>query len=351
MCRPNQFDVGIGEILLKWLKRIVLGLVAISALVVVSGIGYEQWSRWSAAREYPPPGELIDVDGRNIHLNCTGSGSPTVILEHGASNYGSVSWVLVQPEIAKANRVCSYDRDGVNWSDQRVEPRSAIQITDELHSVLNAASESPPYVMVGHSFGGELIRFYTYRYPQEVSGLVFVDSSHPDQNQRYADLFEYEAEDYTWQDTIYDRMTAATGVMRIFDTVVYGVIPEEAKIAHEYTPQSMPSLFREQLAVPQIRAEIRESGSFGDLPLIVLTGGEGIYGPTPEEAEEMDEADVVELVKDGQLWLDMQGEIAMLSTISDHRVVEHSGNRIPFEAPEEVIRAVHDVIAMTRTVE
>ena len=173
--------------MLKWFKRVALLLIAILGVMLLSGFAYEQWSRWTAAREYPPPGQLVDVNGHKLHLNCSGVGGPTVILEHGITVYGSVSWAIVQPEIAKTNRVCSYDRSGYMWSDRRRPAPTGMENVADLHLALEIAGESPPYILVGHSYGGIVMRIFAARYPTEVDGLVFVDSSHPDQQERFGE--------------------------------------------------------------------------------------------------------------------------------------------------------------------
>ena len=134
------------------------------------------------AQELPPaPGQLVDVDrGRRLHLLCSGQGAPTVILEAGASAFAN-DWTLVQRAIATSHRVCSYDRAGMGWSDPLpAEAIAAERDTPDLHALLAAAKESAPFVLVGASHGGLLIREYLARYPADVSGLVFVDPSTED---------------------------------------------------------------------------------------------------------------------------------------------------------------------------
>ena len=127
----------------------------------------------------PPPGRLIDVGGRTLHFICSGAGSPTIILEAGASAF-AIDWSLVQPEVARRNRVCSYDRAGSGWSQPRGEVDTPARIVRDLHAALAAAGEKPPYVLVGASMGGVYVRLYQLEYPTEVAGLVFVDPSTED---------------------------------------------------------------------------------------------------------------------------------------------------------------------------
>jgi pimeloyl-ACP methyl ester carboxylesterase len=122
-----------------------------------------------------PPGKLVDVGGRKLHLYCTGKGSPSVILEAGAGSF-STDWGLVQPEIAKRTRVCSYDRACYGWSDPGPEWDSTAQVANDLQIALRKAGEHPPYILVGHSMGGLFVRWYQHGHPGQVVGMVLVES-------------------------------------------------------------------------------------------------------------------------------------------------------------------------------
>src|SRR5438046_8619581 len=130
-----------------------------------------------SAPPLPAPGRLVDIGGWRLHLNCTGDArpaGPTVILEAGIGDF-SVEWSLVQPMVARFARVCSYDRAGDGWSELGPHPRTLHQIVYELHTLLDKAGERPPYVLVGHSYGGWLVRLYRSTYPSEVVGMVLVE--------------------------------------------------------------------------------------------------------------------------------------------------------------------------------
>jgi len=126
------------------------------------------------------PGQLVAVGGSKLHIQCTGSGAPTVILEAGFPG-SSLDWVSVQPEVAKFTRVCSYDRAGFGWSELKDSPRSTAEISQDLQQLLTNSSVAPPYVMVGHSMGGLYVRGFTQRLPETVIGMVLVDATHEDQ--------------------------------------------------------------------------------------------------------------------------------------------------------------------------
>src|ERR671914_941207 len=168
----RRFMRRIGRALL-WL------IVALLALAVVGAI-YQAIATERAERAYPPPGEMVDVGRYNLHINCVGQGSPTVVLDAASGGF-SAQWVRVQREVSGTTRVCAYDRAGMGWSEMGPEPRDAKQISSELHTLLKGAGIEGPYVLVGHSFGGLYMRTYAARYPDEVAGVVLVDSSSPKQ--------------------------------------------------------------------------------------------------------------------------------------------------------------------------
>ena len=159
-----------GRRILTWLGGIV-GVLLVLGLV---GWIYEPLAEAADAKAYPPPGKMVDVGGYRLHLNCTGSGSPTVVIESGLGD-SSATWGWVQPEVAKTTRVCTYDRAGMGWSETSPQPRTAREFAKELHTLLAKANEPGPYVLVGHSLGGYTVRVYAHDYPAEVVGVVFVD--------------------------------------------------------------------------------------------------------------------------------------------------------------------------------
>jgi hypothetical protein len=157
----------------RWLLYPVMAMMA---LVAVGG-GYETVSG-ALDEDFPMPGQLIDVGGHSLHLNCRGSGSPTVILEPGAGGISStLAWIT--PAVARDTRVCVYDRAGRGWSEPADGPQDGAQIANDLHTLLERAHVPGPYVMAGHSFGGLYVLAFAARYPDEVAGLVLLDSTEP----------------------------------------------------------------------------------------------------------------------------------------------------------------------------
>jgi pimeloyl-ACP methyl ester carboxylesterase len=153
----------------------VLPLLGLT-LVALSTAGFlYQWRGLARdARRFSPPGELVDVGGHRLHVVCQGEGMPTVVLE-SAIAASSLSWLRVQPDVARFTRVCAYDRAGLGWSDQSTVPRTFARILDDLHAVIKKLHRGSPSVMVGHSFGAFVCLAYAAQFPHEVDGLVLVD--------------------------------------------------------------------------------------------------------------------------------------------------------------------------------
>ena len=157
----------------RWLLYPVIAMMALAAV----GGGYETVSG-ALDEDFPMPGQLIDVGGHSLHLSCSGSGSPTVILEPGAGGMSSVSaWIT--PAVARDTRVCVYDRAGRGWSEPADSPQDGAQIATDLHTLLERGHVPGPYVLAGHSFGGLYVLTFAARYPDEVAGMVLVDSTAP----------------------------------------------------------------------------------------------------------------------------------------------------------------------------
>jgi pimeloyl-ACP methyl ester carboxylesterase len=156
---------------MSWLRAIAL--IVLFPAVACAG------SALDSLPAPPVPGRMIDLGGYRLHLWCTGSGSPTVVIVPGAGEF-SFDWALVQPEVARFTRVCTCDRGGEAWSDLGPAPRTKTQEAFDLRRALSTAGERGPYVMVGHSAGGEVVRLFEIDGPRDVAGMVLVDSSTPE---------------------------------------------------------------------------------------------------------------------------------------------------------------------------
>ncbi|HEY9014914.1 MAG TPA: alpha/beta hydrolase, partial [Gemmatimonadales bacterium] len=156
-----------GRRVLRRIGRTLAALVGLLVVLGLMGAGYEALAAAGDARRYPAPGQLVDVGGYRLHIQCVGTGSPTVVLDAGLSG-SSLDWSLVQPELGRTTRVCAYDRAGMGWSDPGAQPRTPRQIADELHTLLTNAGIAGPYVLVGHSLAGKNVRLFALAHPEEV---------------------------------------------------------------------------------------------------------------------------------------------------------------------------------------
>jgi len=285
---------------MRWTAKALLWLVVALVVLAVIGAIYQAIATERDERAYPPPGHLVNVGGYSLHINCVGEGSPTVILE-SALGAMSAHWVRVQQVVAETTRVCAYDRAGMGWSEPGPEPRDARQISSELHTLLKDADTEGPYVLVGHSYGGLYARMYAARYPNEVAGVVLVDSSHPEQ-------FTRSPEGRAMYEQI-RRLGAVIpfltrlGVTRLFN--VYPAHPDlppqqRAQIeAFNSSTRQVATTVAEFRATPETTAQVRSTGTLGDKPLAVISAGE-----------------------QSSSWLELQDELAALSSDSIHHVVE-----------------------------
>jgi pimeloyl-ACP methyl ester carboxylesterase len=165
----------IGRRVLRGIGRTLAALVGLLVALGLAGASYEAIAAAGDARRYPPPGRLVDVGGERLHIQCVGTGSPTVVLDAGLGG-SSLDWNLVQSELGNTTRVCAYDRAGMGWSDPSPYPRTPRQIADELHTLLTNAGIAEPYVLVGHSLAGKNVRLFALTHPDQVAGMVLVDA-------------------------------------------------------------------------------------------------------------------------------------------------------------------------------
>lgn len=280
--------------------RALLLVVAAVLVLAVAGAIYQAIATQRAERAHPPPGEIVDVGDHSMHIDCAGRGSPTVILEAALGNM-SAGWVRVQKQVSDTARVCAYDRAGMSWSESGPDPRDAEQITGELHALLDNAGIEGPYVLVGHSYGGLYMQTYATRYPDEVAGVVLVESSHPQQFSRLPG----GEENYERLKQLYAvaPLLARIGVIRLFNlSPAPPELPQQQRAqidALNPSTHQVSTTAQEFRATPQTTAQARRLRSLGKKPLAVVSAGD-----------------------QPAAWLDLQEELATLSDENIHRVVD-----------------------------
>jgi pimeloyl-ACP methyl ester carboxylesterase len=321
----------------KWL------IISLGLIIAAGAIFQFSMTLWES-HLYPPPGKLVDIGGLRLHINCTGAGSPAVILEAGP-NDSSVIWQLAQPEISRFTRVCSYDRAGFGWSDAPNEPRSSLNIANELARLLTRAGVPGPYVLVGHDFGTLDLRVFAARHRREVAGMVFVDSVHPDIHHRPP--FNVAAQSAVAN--FYYRVlpwTVPLGLPRILgwcrNNFTFSNQPKEWD---RFVPEAAAQYCRLQSwRAEQAQASDENGSSFyantsplGDMPLIVLSHDPevndfgGFFSPA-------------DLVKAERAWMEMQGELRTLSSRSKWIVAKGSPHWIQIHRPDLVAAEVEEIV-------
>ena len=301
-----------------------------------------------------PPGKLVDLGGHRLHVNCSGKGNPTVVVENGLGDF-SFDWVLVQKKVEEFTRVCTYDRAGYAWSDPGPKPRTFAQINLELRDALAKLGEKGPFVLVGHSYGGPVIRNFALTYRHDVAAMVQVDAA-------------------------FEGMRVGIGggkTMRLGDDAKGNSIPdprEEMKASDKPSlpadmppqgPQGLDAMYKalpkedqERQLWAQALLEMQDAegsqmewsgvyfakwikssqeGSLGAIPLIVLTRAEGGYG----NDQDVPAAQLEKERKDGQAML------VRLSTNSKQVIVK-SGHNMEVEAPGDVAGAIRQVVDAVR---
>lgn len=316
-----------------WPRRMMRGFAIVVLVLAAAGFLYENIFEARDRRFNRMEGELVNVNGRKMHIDCAGEGSPAVILDAGLGDT-YLSWRKVQPEIAKFARVCSYDRAGLGYSDSSSRPRTSRVIAQELHDLLQAARIPPPYVLVGHSMGGYDVRLYASLYRNELAGMVLVDASHPDQENRFPrELKDMEG---SWQrEAEFVEYGMPFGIPRLL-----GLCDDDpAQRAAECNWHSAKEGAAEMKAFPQSAAETAATGSLGDMPLAVLS-----HDPDKPSAELP--PDLAKSTNDA--WEKMQEELAHLSTRGTQTVAKNSAHYIQLDRPDLVIDAVRHVVEQAR---
>jgi len=302
--------------------------------LAIAGFLYENICEARDRRFNPMPGRLVNVDGGRMHIDCTGEGSPAVILDSGLGD-SFLSWRKVQPQIATFTRVCSYDRAGLGYSDPGPLPRTSDVMAKELHALLEAAGVTPPYVLVGHSMGGFDVRLYASLYRSEVAGMVLVDASHPDQGNRFPPEIKDMIASWTRQ-LEFTEFTMPFGVPRLL-----GFCGNDPTVrAAECNWRTSRGKLAEERAFSKSASQAAATGTLGDMPLAVLSHDPD--DPMPDVPPDVGKAFEIAM---GQ----MQEELAHLSTKGTRVTAKNSSHYIQRDRPDMVIEAIHSVVNQARS--
>ena len=301
--------------MLRWITRILIGLCGILVAALIAGASYQ----WIATRNdlaaTPPPGRLVDVGGHRLHLWCTGSGAPSVILETGLGGT-SADWGFVQPGVAEFTRVCSYDRAGMGFSDPGPSPRTTRRIVGELAQLLERGGVSGPLILVGASIGGFTARVFASDHSDRVAGLVLVDASHEDQKESVPGIAPFVP------------ILSSIGAFRLLG-VSFGPPPDSLAPAVQsfaratrFRAAGYQAAADELLHMTESAAEVRVARRPLAIPLVVVTGGRG----------------------NDPGWQDLQRGQVGLSQRGCQIVAAQSGHVVAIDEPQVVVNAIRATV-------
>ncbi len=322
---------------MKWVKRILLSILGLVLSLILVGFVYEHISRIYVEKHMPIRGKLIDIGEHKLNLNLKGTGKHLVVFESGLDAGGSLVWGQVQDEISKTNSTASYDRAGIMWSERGKNPKTGEAIATELHTLLKKANQNGPYLLVGHSIGGYIVRSFVEKYPGEVLGIVLVDASHPEQFKRFPP--EVTAISSTPPEWL-AKFVNSIGIVRLFFTGEQ--YPNTLKtdsiniINNSYLPASLPAVLEEKKNLEEMAKEAGRINTFGNIPLIVITG---------ISENRRNEYPTKELgLKVEKIWMQMQKELLELSTNSEQMLANRSAHFVQLQQPEVVIEAIRKIL-------
>jgi pimeloyl-ACP methyl ester carboxylesterase len=326
-------------------------------LILIISVSIAGSPSGALAPPYPAPGQLIDLGGWRLHINCTGEpvrGQPTVVLEAGAGDF-SVEWSLVQPAVARFARVCSYDRAGSGWSELGPRPRTMAQIVWELRALLDKAGAAPPYVLVGHSFGGVLVQLYASTYPSHVAGVVLIESgslnplrfvngklTRPAESATGAAIPAVKTSGPLRETDIPPRVlsmmeAAARDSGPHANDSPRDKLPREAQrmrtwaLSQVKTYAANDNPFEGEELARMRTDQIKNAPAFGEIPLVVLVRGRPEdQGPGAQAMEDEHRREQV--------------ASAGLSRKGRYIVADRSGHHVQLDQPDLVVTAIRDVI-------
>ena len=326
------------------LARRLFGLVAkvvavVVAAAVLAAAAFEQIGAWRDSRVLKQIGRSVDIGGRALNVHCLGEGSPTVIFVSARTAPGFV-WMPTQRGVSAFTHACWYDRADLGWSDPGPDPAWGDAAARDLHRLVQSAGFRPPLVLVGHSFGGHVIRLYHHAYPGEASGLVFVDAAHEDAG-TIPGMPHRERPPIPRPVILTISMVLGQLGMMRFMASDPGPPPkhwsvEEWDILARLRRQRNVALADAKIGPGRATDDlVRSAGGLEEMPLIVLTQGNQA---SPSSASP------------GVLggWVDLQRRLAERSRRGRQVVVADSGHGMPQEAPDAIITAVREMVTMVR---
>lgn len=292
--------------MIKMIKKILVSLLLLPIVILLSGLTYQAIGSFLDLANAKPPGELIDVDGHKMHIYCTGTGEPTVILD-AAADGTTAYWGWIQSDLSEKTRVCSYDRPGHGWSQRSTSSQTAGQIAMDLKLLLKEANIEGPYIFVGHSFGTNVGRIYREQNPDDVVGMVFIDPPplHPTIPIPASFLEGAKGDQWIMEN---GELMAYFGFFRLKNLFGSPTPTLPSKEDTEYrkfyaSPELWKSLREGSNVSEETFEQVRNIKDMGDVPLLVISAGQ----PQNEMRRE---------------WTEVNKQIATLSTKGEHHIFQ-----------------------------
>lgn len=306
-----------------------LCIIGSTALLII-GSTYQYVSTKHDDLRYSPPGKFVQVNGKKIHYVSKGHKAPTIILDAGLGA-DHQWWCLVQEELAKCAQVFSFDRPGYGWSDAATTPRTSEHIVSELHNLLQACELKPPYILVGHSFGGANMRLYANTYSEQIAGLILVDACHEDQN---------------FEEDVSSQSFLERGKGYLF----YSTFSHYVGISRWYMPESLKPFFSSLMTQGQRDSIIAKASSVTSLcardnEMLHLT--KSLYQLKRSKNTLLDKPVIVitaEETNSDPQWQEYQKQLVSLSKKGKQIIAKKSSHMVNVDKPEVIIEAVKEII-------
>ncbi|HOZ27072.1 MAG TPA: alpha/beta hydrolase [Hyphomonadaceae bacterium] len=334
------------------IKQAMAIAFAVACLPALSAC--ETFFEAEAVRTHPVEGKLVDIGGRRIQIDCQGEGGPTVVFQSGGDMLGSLGWKPVMEKVTAKTRACAYSRAGILWSDPASTKFEPEEVARDLHAALAAAGEKPPYVMVAHSRGGLYNMIFAGLYRDEIAGMVFADSSHPDQEKRFREAGLPTGE-YVTPAQEFGLAFRWTGLMRLSPYPADPSISDEVRAFYPKSAQANAREARERSRTMDVAGRYRDLQNW---PIVVLAR------ELPEQTQARKRADAHDaylLSSDGLaagsdtpeseiVWRQLQADLATWSSRGRLQIVPDSNHAFFFHRPDMIAGAIDEVLAAARVV-
>ncbi len=325
--------------------RLIGGLLVLLFLLCIGGMIYEARAETAVSTQFPAPGKIVEVNGRDMHIQCTGSGSPTIILDAGQGGWSS-DWANIMPELSENNRVCAYDRAGYGWSDEVKDGRSPQDAADDLAALLTAAQIEPPYVLVGFSHAGLADRIFAAQHVDQMAGMVLIDPATEFDNEIMSAELMQQQQAAAGMFKGFGFM-AKIGLLRLIGTEnmagsapFIGTDPADPELYYSFIagPQWWETSAQEFVSHlnDDHLAMVRDLGSIPDIPLVIIgselldtTGNAALAGLQAARHEKL-------------------SGLAAQSTQGEFVIAEGSTHNIPADRPDVILDAIEATVAASR---